>query len=320
MDALAGFLDGPKARSAFLVRAVMEAPWSMSIEDEAPIAVVAFLSGEAWLDRRDGSPPLHMGAGDLLIARGPDHYVVSSVSGLEPGIRIDKPGNCVSLDGTSLAESMSLGVRTWGNSADGSDVFVVGNYQTDGEVSRWLLESLPPFIVLRSAEWESPVLGLLTDEMARDQPGQQVVLDRLLDVLLVSALRASFAGGAVDVPAWFSAHSDEIVGPVLRMMQNEPGEPWTVATLASAVGVSRALLARRFHELVGQPPMAFLTSWRMALAADLLVAPDATVTSVSRAVGYGSPFTFSTAFKRVYGCSPRDHRDRELASRSEAIG
>ena len=98
-------------------------------------------------------------------------------------------------------------------------------------------------------------------------------------------------------------------------MQNDPGRPWTVATLAASVGVSRALLARRFHELVGEPPMTFLTGWRMALAADLMVEPDATVTAVARAVGYGSPFTFSTAFKRAHGRSPRAYRDEQLPRR-----
>jgi AraC-like DNA-binding protein len=92
-------------------------------------------------------------------------------------------------------------------------------------------------------------------------------------------------------------------------MHNDPGHPWTVATLASAVGASRAALARRFGEQVGEPPMAFLTGWRMALAADLLLEPGASVTAVARRVGYGSPFTFSTAFKRTYGASPRAWRD-----------
>ena len=93
-------------------------------------------------------------------------------------------------------------------------------------------------------------------------------------------------------------------------MQNEPQEPWTVASLASHVGVSRALLARRFHELVGEPPMSFLTSWRMALAADLLAERETTIATVADQVGYGSPFTFSTAFKRIYGTSPKAYRDR----------
>ena len=140
------------------------------------------------------------------------------------------------------------------------------------------------------------------------------MLDRLLDLLLVGALRAAFANGAVTVPAWFSASTDPIVGRVIHLMQNDPGRPWTVAGLAASVGVSRALLARRFHELVGEPPMTFLTGWRMALAADLMVQPDATVTAVARQVGYGSPFTFSTAFKRAHGRSPRAYRDEQLAA------
>ena len=177
---------------------------------------------------------------------------------------------------------MDLGVRTWGNRADGRDVMLVGTYLTDGEISRWLLDALPPVVVLRAEEWDGPVVPLLATEIVKEEPGQQVVLDRLLDLLLVTALRAAFASDGVNVPAWFRANADPIIGRVLRLMQNEPAEPWTVATLANAVGISRALLARRFHELVGEPPMSFLTSWRMALAADLLVAGDATVGAVAQ--------------------------------------
>jgi len=92
------------------------------------------------------------------------------------------------------------------------------------------------------------------------------------------------------------------------MLHHNPAEPWTVATLAAATGVSRAALARRFTELVGEPPMTFLTGWRLALAADLLREPDATVGAVARQVGYGSPFALSAAFKRVRGISPQQHR------------
>ena len=96
-------------------------------------------------------------------------------------------------------------------------------------------------------------------------------------------------------PGWYRASSDPVVGPALRMLHNDPAHPWTVAALARATGVSRAGLARRFTELVGEPPMSFLTGWRIALAADLLQEPGATVGSVAHQVGYGSPFALSTA-------------------------
>lgn len=93
-----------------------------------------------------------------------------------------------------------------------------------------------------------------------------------------------------------------------RLLHHHPEQPWTVASLAAATGVSRAAFARRFTELVGEPPMAYLTGWRLALAADLLNAPAATVGAVARQVGYGSGFALSTAFKRVRGVSPKAHR------------
>ena len=106
-------------------------------------------------------------------------------------------------------------------------------------------------------------------------------------------------------------------GHALRLLHHNPAHPWTVAELARETGVSRAALARRFNDLVGEPPMAFLTSWRIALAADLLLEPGATVGSVAEQVGYGSPFALSTAFKRVRGISPQEHR---AAARAAAAG
>jgi AraC-like DNA-binding protein len=91
-------------------------------------------------------------------------------------------------------------------------------------------------------------------------------------------------------------------------MQEQPAKAWTVARLGTETGLSRAAFARRFTELVGEPPMAYLTSWRMSLAADLLTEPEATVAAVARQVGYGTPFAFSTAFKRAHRVSPQHFR------------
>ena len=131
------------------------------------------------------------------------------------------------------------------------------------------------------------------------------MLDRLLDLLVIAAIRAWFSRPDAEAPAWYRAHTDPVVGKALRMLHNNPAHPWTVAELAAESGISRAALARRFTDLVGEPPMTFLTGWRLALAADLLRESDATVGAVAHKVGYGSPFALSTAFKRVHGISPR---------------
>lgn len=317
MDALAGFLDGPRARGAFLLRSVLDPPWSLRIQDQAPLTVVAMVSGQAWLVP-DADRPRSLGPGDVAVIRGPDPYTVADDPATPPHVVVHPGQRCTTPTGESLREAMDLGVRTWGNCATGSVTMLTGTYQTDGEISRRLLDALPALIVMEAGTWHCPVVPLLAEEIVKEEPGQEVVLDRLLDLLLVAALRASFARAGSDVPAWYRAHGDPVVGRALRMMHNDPGRPWSVANLAAGVGVSRAALARRFNELVGEPPISFLTGWRMALAADLMLGPGATVGAVSTHVGYGSPFTFSTAFKRVYGVSPRTYRDRETGARSPA--
>jgi AraC-like DNA-binding protein len=308
MDAVCGFLQGPRAQSAFVLRSILEPPWSLRIKDEAPLTLVAVVRGDAWIVPDDGQPE-RLGPGDLAILRGPDHYTVADDVATPPQIVIHPGQFCTTADGESLAGTMHLGVRTWGNSIEGSTILLTGTYQTDGEISRRLVDALPQLAVLPTDQWESPLIPLLANEIVKEEPGQQVMLDRLLDLLLIAALRAWFGRPEGHPPAWYGANGDPVVGPALRLMQNDPAHPWTVGSLAATVGVSRASLARRFHELVGEPPMAFLTNWRMALAADLLREPAATVGGVARRVGYSSPFTFSTAFKRIYGVAPRNYRD-----------
>lgn len=126
-------------------------------------------------------------------------------------------------------------------------------------------------------------------------------------------LRVWFARDEAAAPGWYRAQADPVVGPALKLLYNDPAHPWTVASLAAATGMSRAALARRFTALVGEPPMAFLTGWRLTLAADLLREPGATIGSVAAQVGYSSPFALSTAFKRERGISPRDFRALALA-------
>jgi len=103
---------------------------------------------------------------------------------------------------------------------------------------------------------------------------------------------------------------DDAVAAVLRAMEQHPQLPWTVAGLGEQVGLSRAALARRFTEHVGEPPLAYLTRWRLALAADLLIGTDLTLSAIAARVGYANPFALSAAFKRVHGESPRDYRRR----------
>jgi AraC-like DNA-binding protein len=313
MDAVAGLLDGPRARGAFLLRSLLDPPWSLRIADEAPLCLVAVTRGEAWLLPED-SEPLRLLPGDVAVIRGPDPYTLADNPATAPQVII-LPGNqCVTPDGQEVPLMSWMGVRTWGNSPVGSTVMLNGTYELEGEVSRRLLGALPPLLVLPADAWQSPLVGLLAEEIVKDDAGQEAVLDRLLDLLLIAVLRAWFARPDAKAPAWYRAYSDPVVGKALRLIHNEPAHPWTVAELAAEAGVSRAALARRFTEVVGEPPMTFLTDWRLSLASDLLLEPGATVGSVAYQVGYATPFALSNAFKRVRGISPQQHRLAAAAS------
>jgi transcriptional regulator GlxA family with amidase domain len=161
------------------------------------------------------------------------------------------------------------------------------------------------------------VVEIVAEEVARDRPGQQLVLDRLLDLMLVSALRSWFDNPDADAPAWCRALDDPVVGAALRLLHDAPAHPWTVAELASKVGVSRAALARRFTALVGEPPMSYLTGWRIDSAANLLRETDHTVGTIARKVGYANAFALSVAFKRLRGTRPSDHRNPKPEWRAE---
>lgn len=314
MDVLEALLDGPRARRAFLLRALLDPPWSLRIEDEAPLCVLAALRGDAWLCP-DGEPPVRLPEGHVAVVRGPEHYTLADRPDTAPDVVIHPGGRCASVeDGRGLWDEWSLGIRTWGRDAAGECVLLVGTYEGEGEASRPLLSALPRVVLVDPDDAASGLLNVLVTAMQVEAPGQRALLDRLLDVVLISALRTWFAGRETQAPGWFRAQDDPAVGAALALLHQQVAHPWTVAELAHRVGVSRAALGRRFTALLGEPPMAYLAGWRLALAADLLCASDATVASIAGQVGYGTPFSLSAAFKRHYGLSPQQYRSGRVSA------
>ena len=313
MDILDGLLDGPRARNVFVLRSVLEPPWALRICDEAPLTVVAMVRGTACI-LRDGNETLHLAEHDVAVISGPGHYTVADHPATLPQVVIHPGQRCATPSGDDLHDAMTLGMRSWGNDADGSTIMLTGTYQLEGEVSQRLLVTIPSTVVVPAASTDSGLIDLLARELSNELPGQQAVLDRLVDLLLIATLRNWFNRPDSRAPTWFRASADPVVGHAMRLLQDQPSRAWTVASLASAVGVSRATLARRFGELVGEPPMTYLTEWRLTLAADLLLEPGTTISSIAPRVGYATPYALSTAFKRHRGISPTRHRSAGSAS------
>jgi transcriptional regulator GlxA family with amidase domain len=147
-------------------------------------------------------------------------------------------------------------------------------------------------------------------------PGQQIVLDRLLDIVLVHAIRASFRQSP-QTPRWYQASTDPRLNPALRAIHTDAAHPWTVTELAALSGLSRPAFARAFQQALGQAPIQYLTEWRMTLARDHLRFGDLGVAQIAERTGYSSPYAFAAAFRRHHGEPPgrwrQDHEDPKKA-------
>lgn len=302
MDVLSDLLQRAGARNALVRQLIQRPPWALLFTEAAPLAIVATLGGPAAILIDD--EPVRLGDGDIALITGPRRYTIADSP--ETPVQVEIRG----ARKIGVAQAV-LGPRTFGDGLPGATTMLRGAYELHGAVAGRLLGLLPPVAVVPAGPRTRGALDLLTAEAARDEPGQDAVLYRLLDLVLVLALRAWCARPDAVLPAWYHALADPAVGEALRLLHEEPGRRWTVAGLAAEVGMSRAAFAARFARLAGEPPLAYLTRWRMTVAADLLRDSDATVTAVSREVGYEDAFAFSVAFKRVRGVSPSAWRDRQ---------
>ncbi|MER6140488.1 AraC family transcriptional regulator [Streptomyces sparsogenes] len=305
MDLLDDHLGGVRARGAAFCRSVVEPPWGVRFTGPVPLALATVLTGDAWITVA-GSAPALLRKGDIALIRATRPFTVSDDPDTPPRIVIEDETTCYTVgDGPPLgSDDLVLGPRTCGLEPDATDTFIVAGYPIRGDVGDRLLRTLPDLAIVQDGPDLAPLSGLLATEIVREEPGQQVVLDRLLDMLLVKALRRWYERPDAEPPAGYRALADARVGRALRALHEAPGRPWTVAALAAEAGLSRAAFARTFTELVGVPPMTYVTEWRMALAADLLRERGASVASVARRIGYADGFAFSNAFKRVQGRPP----------------
>jgi AraC-like DNA-binding protein len=198
--------------------------------------------------------------------------------------------------------------------------FLCAGYDYDHEVAQPLMSALPAVLHVPAAQISAgdpggsiaATLRMLALELSGRAPGSATVVDRLIDLLFVHVLRAWLAeptaGGPGADRSWLAGLRDPTTSTALGLLHAQPGRPWSADQLARAVGVSRATLVRRFQDRIGQPPMSYLTAWRMDLAARALRNTDQPVDVIAREVGYTSEFAFSRAFARSRGEPPGRYR------------
>ncbi|GAA4466052.1 AraC family transcriptional regulator [Phytohabitans houttuyneae] len=303
MDVLSDVITVMRTGQPRSARVGWRAPWAQefaAVPGAAGFQVV--LQGACWLVR-PGAAPLALAPGDVVFRpHGGGHTLADSPT-TAPAAPACDPSD-------PRAE------RRYADDPvdDPTTVTLCGGYQLDAARAHPLLHDLPDLIHLPAHLGRHPALrstvDLLAAELARPGLGTDAIVPALLDTLLLHILRAWLDGRSARAArtGWAAALTDPPTTAALQAMHRDPARPWTVASLAAEAGLSRAPFARRFAALVGQPPLAYLTWWRMTTAALLLTGSDAPLRAVAAEVGYGSEFAFAAAFKRRYGVAPGRYR------------
>jgi len=312
MDALTAVLTVAGVRGTVAATLDAAEPWGLALDAVPGAAFHAVTDGLAWLCVAGRADTRLMPGDVVLLPTGIAHILASA-----PGAGTMPFDHAAAERALAAGESLRLGT------GPGQTRVLCASYRQDPAVTVPLLTLLPDVLHI-PARQASPALDatlrLLTSEISQPQPGAAAVLDRIVDILLVQLLRAWLATGPAQArtPSWLSALTDPVAGPALAVLHTQPGRDWTIPSLAAAIGVSRATLARRFPAQVGCTPAAYLTRWRMDLAAVRLRDTDDTVGAVARSLGYTSEYAFNRAFTRDRRIPPGRYRTRSRAGQLTA--
>jgi AraC-like DNA-binding protein len=304
VDVFSDQLARAQARGAVFSTLYRRDPWGLEFSGARPLTVHILLEGEGWL-LTDDAPPLPLGRGDALLA---------------------KAGSPYRLVGDTEADAEPISdARARGSDPEGTTQILCGAYVIDGSVGQALLASLPRFVHLPAADQDRPhqaAIALLAEEANRDGAGQQNLLDRLLDLNLVYALRTWWSGHEHQAPGWFRATEHPRLRPVIEAMHQSPQQPWTLEQLAAKAALSRASFAAAFKAATGESPGRYLTRLRMSRAEDALTTGTQTIAAIAHQVGYRNEFAFATAFRRQYGVAPgrwRNHYRKAVDLRVDTL-
>jgi len=327
MDALSEILYSVKFEGAVFYNAEFTAPWGFRSPPSREVAEYLHKSskhviiyhlltrGQARGEVENNSHCVELVPGDIVIFPHGDAHILSNGS---PSSIVDNSQQLrqVFSQGLALARSGGGGEPT---------LFVCGYLACDRELSRTFLGGLPPVFKVNirndpAGQWLENSIKFSAGEAGANRAGSDAVLAKLSEAVFVETLRRYMAGLPPQQTGWLAGARDPDVGAALAYMHRAPESPWTIARLAQEVGVSRSVLAERFRHYLGEPPMTYLSRWRLQLGARMLASTSFSVARVSGDVGYESESAFNRAFKREFGVPPARFRIRSRAAHRAVAG
>lgn len=277
------------------------APWGITLSDTKQPRCHLILSGHCWFQIYEMGDPIRLTAGEIVfIPNGSGHWIADSprperTYACDPSLRREASGQ-QEKSGARLMSCM---------------------FRFSRPLKHPLSGALPPYVVLKSDNahdlaWLKCTAELIAREKAKAQPGLQALLDRFCEIFFIQILRGSRELYHYPIE-YFAALKNPHINKALQLIHEQSDLPWTLQRLAQEVGLSRAVFANRFNELVGMPPKSYLTTWRMEKAADLLTHSNLPLNDIASEVGYASDTAFNRAFKRTFGESPHQYRNQRSA-------
>ena len=318
MDALSHVLSAIRLTGAVFLEAELRAGWSYVTPPASSIGALLMPEAEHIIPYHlvtegackahllDGVP-VELKLGDLIIFPHGDQHVLAN-SGQEEPVSLDISEE----DLRSLLRPGEVTPLRHGSSGDATRL-VCGYLACDRRLSEPILAGLPRMLKVSLtdhsiSDWVRSSLRFSVAESRAPRPGAMSVLTKLSELLFVEAIRHYVETLPDEQTGWFAGLRDRFVGRALALLHQDPGYAWTVDELAKQVGLSRSALAERFGELIGQPPMQYLTQWRLSVAAQELLSSKRALAQIAQAVGYESEAAFNRAFKRAFGVPPATWR------------
>ena len=324
MDVLSEVLRVVKLQGAMFYNGEFTAPWSLRSPPSRTIApyvatgaehvIVYHLLTEGRASvRLEGGESLTLGAGEIVVfPHGDPHIVENGFAARTMDISQDLAR--IFCQGLSLARFGGGGELTR---------FVCGYMACEPRLSQVFLSGLPPLFKVRirddaSGRWLENSIRFSVNQADTPRAGGEAVLAKLSEVLFVETLRGYIANLPPEQTGWLAGARDSDVGKTLALIHRDPAHPWTLISLAKEVGVSRSVLAERFRHYLNEPPMAYLTRWRLQLGRQMLSSTNYTVAQIAAEVGYESEAAFNRAFKREFAIPPARFRNQSRSASREA--
>lgn len=312
MDVLTDVVESVHLNSAVHGRWEFSAPWGLVMDGwPAHACFYVMTRGTAWIEVDGVGTPLHVAGSDFVLLTQGQRHAVKDHPSTTPSPAAVVLGSCA-----NRRQCQPGGVFEYGGG--GARSTLVSGCFAFTDADNPLISALPPVIHVTGDQgpprpWLDASLQFMSDEMTSGQLGAETVVGRLADILLVQAVRAYLAQSGESARGWLRGLLDPQINQALALMHEHPSEPWTVESLASRIAMSRSAFAARFSALVGEPPLMYLTRWRIHRASRLLATSHLRIHEIASQAGYDTESSFHKAFKRATGLAPSAFRRTRMS-------